>query len=266
MSELRVDHCCHNMANLCMTREERLRSNDAHSDFYKSAGIDPATLPTPPDALVEFLADCGIYSFGSVALHYCPWCGTDLTPRRNLPLLGLKPTVMVASVEIHGGAEGWPLAEKLDREVYPPEVMATIIWRDVTWAHADKRIFIGLDKDIVCHVGLYLRNAKDGDREVRIGGIGGVMTLPDAQGKGCASAAMRQAEKLMKEADCDFGLLFCEPHNVSFYERLGWHVFDGDVFCEQPEGRVKFDMMHAMVLPVCGTPQSHTIDLCGLPW
>lgn len=164
------------------------------------------------------------------------------------------------------GKEGWPLAEALDRECYPPEVMATVIWRDVVWAHADKRIFVRLGGERVGHAGLYFRDVKDGDHEVFICGVGAVMTLPHARKQGCANAAMTAAAKVMKEEGCDFGLLFCEPHSVAFYEGLGWGVFQGDVHCEQPEGRVRFDMMHAMVLPVHSAPQSTHIDLCGLPW
>jgi aminoglycoside 2'-N-acetyltransferase I len=173
---------------------------------------------------------------------------------------------MTLAVDIVDGHEGWPLAETIDRECYPPDVMATIIWRDVIWAHADRRIFVRLDGEAVCHVGLYFRGAKDGDREVAICGIGGVMTLERARRLGCASAAMKAAAKTMKDDGCDFGLLFCEPHNVAFYEGLGWAMFDGDTYCEQPEGRIKFDIMHAMVLPTASAPQSRLIDLCGLPW
>lgn len=173
---------------------------------------------------------------------------------------------MTLAIDILDGKEGWPLAEVLDRQCYPPEMMATVIWRDVTWAHADRRIFARLDGETVCHAGLYFRDAKDGDHEVFICGIGGVMTLERARKQGAASAAMRAAAKVMNDEDCDFGLLFCEPHNVAFYEGLGWHVFKGDVTCEQPLGRIKFDMMHTMVLPVLSEPQSKHIDLCGLPW
>jgi aminoglycoside 2'-N-acetyltransferase I len=173
---------------------------------------------------------------------------------------------MTLSIDIRGGDEGWPLAETLDRACYPPEVMATIVWRDVTWAHADKRIFVRLDGKAVCHAGLYFRNAKDGERDVRVCGAGGVMTLKRARKQGCASAAMKTAAKIMKEDDCDFGLLFCEPHNVAFYEGLGWRIFSGNVYCEQPQGRIPFDIMHIMVLPVVEAPRSQTIDLCGLPW
>jgi GNAT superfamily N-acetyltransferase len=170
------------------------------------------------------------------------------------------------NIEVHDGKEGWALAEALDSVCYPPEVMATVIWRDVTWAQADKRIFARLNGETVCHAGLYLREAKDGTREVRVGGIGGVMTLPEARRHGCAGEVLRAAAEVMKGEGCDFGLLFCETHNVAFYERLGWRKFRGEVFCEQPTGRVRFDIMHTMVLPVSSEPQSSAIDLCGLPW
>lgn len=173
---------------------------------------------------------------------------------------------MKPDIEILDGKEGWPLAEALNGQCYPPEVMATVIWRDVTWAHADNRVFVRLDDEAVCHAGLYFRDAEDGDRGVLICGIGGVMTLERARRRGCASSALKAAAAVMKERDCDFGLLFCEPHNVPFYEGLGWRVFDGDVFCEQPAGRIKFDIMHTMVLPLRCDVRTQIIDLCGLPW
>ena len=170
------------------------------------------------------------------------------------------------SLKVTDGDAGWPIAEALDKICYPPEVMAKVIWRDVTWAHADKRIFAYMDDKPTCHVGLYLRDGRNGERQVLIGGVGGVMTLPDMRRRGCASGAMGEAARLMREEGCDFGLLFCEPHNVRFYEKLGWRVFGGDVFCEQPTQRIRFDMMHAMTLPVVARPTSSIIDLCGLPW
>jgi aminoglycoside 2'-N-acetyltransferase I len=169
-------------------------------------------------------------------------------------------------IDIFDGKEGWPLAEALDRQCYPPEVMATVIWRDVVWAHAGKRVLVRLGAEYVGHTGLYFRDAKDGEHEVFICGVGGVMTLPGARKQGCASAGMKAAAKVMRDEGCDFGLLFCEPHNVAFYEKLGWRIFKGEVYCDQPLGRIKFDMMHTMVLPVHSAPQSLLIDLCGLPW
>jgi GNAT superfamily N-acetyltransferase len=168
------------------------------------------------------------------------------------------------NAELLDGSEGWPLAEALNGEVYPPKVMATAIWRDIVWAEADKRVIVRVGGDVVCHTGLYFRDGLLNGAAVRLCGIGGVMTLPAAQRKGHASAAMRRAAAAMEGVD--FGLLFCEPHNVRFYGGLGWGVFEGTVHCDQPAGRTKFDMMPAMVLPLRVTPAGGEIDLCGLPW
>jgi aminoglycoside 2'-N-acetyltransferase I len=166
-------------------------------------------------------------------------------------------------VELLDGSEGWPLAEALNREVYPPEVMATAIWRDIVWAEADKRVIVRAEGKAVCHAGLYFRDGLLNAAPARLCGIGGVMTSPAAQRRGHASAAMRRAAAAM--AGVDFGLLFCEPHNVRFYGGLGWRVFEGTVHCAQPACRIKFDMMPTMVLPLRTMPGGE-IDLCGLPW
>ena len=173
---------------------------------------------------------------------------------------------MALALEIAEGEAGWPRVEIIEREVYPPKALATVVWRDVAWAHADRRVFARLDGRDVCHVGLYFRRAKHAGSAISIGGVGGVMTLPEARGRGCASAAMRRAELALQEQGCDFGLLFCEPHNVRFYEKLGWSMFGGEVICEQGGRTVTFDIMHAMVLPWRRAPRGAAIDLCGLPW
>ena len=40
-----------------------------------------------------------------------------------------------------------------------------------------------------------------------------------------------------------FAMLFCEPHNEAFYQARGWHAFKGEVYAEQPEGRIRFEAM-----------------------
>ena len=169
-------------------------------------------------------------------------------------------------IEVVSGDEGWPLAEALEKVVYPPEVMAQVIWRDVTWAHADTRVLVRENEAVVCHVGLYSRDgAHDGARR-RIIGVGAVMTVPEARRRGHARAAMREAARIMRFKGADFGLLFCEPHNEPVYEGFGWRMFRGQVFCEQPQGHTRFGLMAAMVLPLASTPETGVIDLCGLPW
>ena len=77
---------------------------------------------------------------------------------------------------------------------------------------------------------------------------------------------MRHAETLLRNQGCDFGLLFCEQHNVAFYGKLGWSMFSGDVICEQHGRNVRFDLMNAMFLALGDAPAQSTLDLCGPPW
>jgi predicted acetyltransferase len=169
-------------------------------------------------------------------------------------------------IEIVDGQKGWPLVEALDQEVYPPAVMATVPWRNVTWAHADIRVVVSDDEGVRCHVGIFWRDGMYGGQSVRMAGIGGVMTSARVRRKGYAGSALREAARLMEQDDIDFGLLFCEEHNEKFYGTLGWNIFNGEVWTEQPEGRVRFDMMRTLCLPVRTNPTRGVIDLCGLPW
>lgn len=170
-------------------------------------------------------------------------------------------------IEVLGGEEGWPIVETLDREVYPPEVMASVIWKHVVWAHADKRVVVWDDGGrVVCHAGLFFRDGAHDGAPVKMCGIGGVMTSASARKQGVASAAMRRAAEEMPGHGVDFGLLFCEQHNVKLYGSLGWKIFAGQVHCTQPSGAMVFDMMPNMVLPLRRAPERGKIDLCGLPW
>jgi len=173
---------------------------------------------------------------------------------------------LISRIEVVDGDAGWALAEPLDRECYPPETMATVIWRDVAWAHADKRVVVHGEDGIVCHVGIYLRDATQDGAPVRIAGIGGVMTSPRVRRSGHAGNAMRMAAGAMREREIDFGLLFCEPHNAPFYIGRGWKPFDGEIWCEQPAGRIRFEAIAPYVYHIKRAPPTGVIDLCGLPW
>jgi len=169
-------------------------------------------------------------------------------------------------IEVLDGEPGWAVVEALDREVYTPEYMATAIWRDVVWAHADKRIVIFDDQKAVCHAGVFFRDGLMNGAPARLCGIGGVMTSPAARKRGYAGVAMNRAARLMEEEGIEFGLLFCEAHNVKLYGNLGWRIFSGAVHCVQPSGPMTFDLMPTMILPIRMMPEDGKIDLCVLPW
>ena len=109
---------------------------------------------------------------------------------------------------------------------------------------------------VVCHVGIYRRDVKWNGRKVWVGGIGGVLTREDCRRHGYASIALNAAIQTLKhEGAADFAMLFCEPHNEAFYEARGWHPFEGEVYAEQPEGRIRFEAMAPYVFDITREPR-----------
>ena len=82
-----------------------------------------------------------------------------------------------------------------------------------------------------------------------------------------ASIALDAAIQTMRDReDVRFALLFCEPHNFAFYQARGWHPFAGEVYAEQPDGKIRFEAMAPFVHDIQRAPRQGVIDLCGLPW
>ena len=120
---------------------------------------------------------------------------------------------------------------------------------------------------LVCHVGIYFRTVTWNGQKVHIGGIGGVCTREDRRGRGYATVAIDAAVHTIRANEAvRFALLFCEPHNFAFYQSRGWHPFTGEVYAEQPQGRIRFEAMAPFVFDISRAPRDGIIDLCGLPW
>ena len=175
---------------------------------------------------------------------------------------------MSIEIDILNGDTSWPLAKPLFDAIWPPEVVAKLPWAGITFANAELRVLVEDEaKGVVCHVGLYRREITWNGRKVRAGGIGGVLTHEDFRGRGYATIALDAAiQTLRDERATDFAMLFCEPHNVPFYTGRGWKPFDGDIYCQQPAGRVLFEAIAPYVHSIKRVPLKGTIDLCGLPW
>ena len=180
---------------------------------------------------------------------------------------GVKAKMSI-EIDILNGDASWPSAKPLFNAVWPPDVVATLPWAKLIFADADLRVLVEDEtQGVVCHVGLYRREASWNGRKVRIGGIGGVLTHENFRRRGLASVALNAAIATFKdERATDFALLFCEPHNVAFYANRGWKPFAGEVFAEQPTGRVRFDVMTPLVFYLKRAPHEGEINLCGLPW
>lgn len=158
--------------------------------------------------------------------------------------------------------------KQLRAAVYPPEVLATLPGIAFSWASAQWSVFVWDDDELVGRVGLVVRDILDNGISKRIGGVGGVMTHPNHQGKGLASIAMRKAAShFAEDLNVSYALLFCRPHLVEFYRRLNWRPFEGQVFVEQPTGKMEFSANGAMMLDVNEhAPLQGVLDLNGLPW
>ena len=175
---------------------------------------------------------------------------------------------MSIEIDVLNGDESWALAEPLLDAVWPPHVLETLPWADVVFAHADLRVLVQAEPGgLVCHVGIFRREVKWNGRKIRAGGIGGVATRQDSQGRGFASIALNAAIQTLKdEGATDFAMLFCEPRLAPFYVARGWKPFDGTIYADQPGGRVRFDAIAPYVYEIRRAPRQGTIDLCGLPW
>jgi aminoglycoside 2'-N-acetyltransferase I len=175
---------------------------------------------------------------------------------------------MIDHFEIKAGDAARQQAASLLRAAWPPEAAGKLPWRDVVWAKPDQRLLaFNRDNEIICHVGIVLRDATWDGRGVKIGGIGGVTTREDSRRRGATSAAMRKAIQELRETyKADLGLLFCEPQNAPLYQRLGWQSFHGEVLVTQPRGHLRFDVIDPYVFDLKIAPRTGVLDLCGPPW
>lgn len=152
--------------------------------------------------------------------------------------------------------------------VYPPEVLANLPSRAIEWTPAQWRVLVWDDDDrVLCHVGIVLRQGKTGDHPALIGGIGGVMTHPDARGQGHATHAIKRALAFIAEQRADFALLVCKPELVALYEKMGWRLYKEPLMVTQRGEQQTFTFNVPMVHSVhAGGPPQGTIDLAGPPW
>ena len=135
------------------------------------------------------------------------------------------------------------------------------------WRPKDYHFITEEDGRVLSHVGVVKTAVRAGGREVTVGGVGGVVTRPEAQGRRLVHAAMLQAAGFIcHELGAEFGMLFCLPRLAPFYARQGWLMVEDEVEMEQPAGKVVWPF-HVMVRP-CGerTWPPGRIEVGGLPW
>lgn len=135
------------------------------------------------------------------------------------------------------------------------------------WRPKDWHFIVEENGHVVSHVGLLQTTVRAGQRAVRVGGIGGVVSVPEVQGRGYAHSAMRRAADFMRdELEVEFGMLFCLPRLVPFYARQGWQLLEETVEFEQPSGPVA-SPFSVMALSWGGREwPAGKVEVGGLPW
>ena len=140
---------------------------------------------------------------------------------------------------------------------------------NLVWSSDDWTVSVKLDGQAVCHVGIVERAGTVNGQPVKLGGIGGVATLPGWRRHGYAEAALRTAAEFMRnELRVEFGLLICGDQMMPYYGKLGWQPVAGPLMFDQPTGKITFgDSTKIMILP-CNKHDwlPGVIDLCGPPW
>jgi predicted N-acetyltransferase YhbS len=135
------------------------------------------------------------------------------------------------------------------------------------WRPKDYHLITEEDGRAVSHVGLLKAQVKAGGQEVTVCGVGGVVTIPEAQGRRYVHAAMgRAAEFMCSELGVEFGMLFCLQRLAPFYARQGWQLVEGEAEFEQPTGKV-VSPFRVMVLPCGGRAwPAGRVEVAGFPW
>ncbi len=136
-----------------------------------------------------------------------------------------------------------------------------------TWRPKPYHFITEEDGNPLSHVGVLKTTVGVGGRQITVGGIGGVATRPEAQGRHLVHAAMLQAaEFICHELGAEFGMLFCLPRLEPFYARQGWQALEDEVEIDQPAGKVVWPY-RVMVKP-CGERvwPAGRVEVGGLPW
>jgi len=104
-------------------------------------------------------------------------------------------------------------------------------------------------------------------QEVWVGGVGGVLTMPEFQGRGYAAELLHYTSGYLRDQlKVPFGLLFCRDALAPLYRRFRWQIIEDSVTIQQPAGAILMPL-HTMSLS-CGTIEwpKGKVNLNSEPW
>jgi GNAT superfamily N-acetyltransferase len=136
---------------------------------------------------------------------------------------------------------------------------------NLRWRPKGVHFLLTLDGEVVSHVGVLKHDVSVGGQLVKVGGVGGVVTIPTAQRRGYARELMSHATEFMNDWPVEAGLLFCLPKRVPYYAAQGWQVVRYPVAIQQPDGIIE-SPLEVMTFPFGGAWPAGKVDLKSFPW
>jgi GNAT superfamily N-acetyltransferase len=137
----------------------------------------------------------------------------------------------------------------------------------LTWRPKDHHIVRYVDGVFAAKASILQHSVAINDKQVLVGGVGGVITMPAFQRQGHSTAVLNYlTDYLRNQLKLPFGMLFCRPALVPFYGRFGWQLIADTVYVEQPNGVI------ASPLPVMYASYSNQpwpkgiVQLNSQPW
>lgn len=167
------------------------------------------------------------------------------------------------------------LIEQTYREVFPFIDANNMAPNGVEWGGNERyRVLAWVESAWVGILEITERNIEVGETPVRVGGIGGVMTVPAYRGMGVGVALMQTARHFIcQHLRADFAMLFCKSDVRAFYSGLGWQPIDGrTLHYQQRNGAFSappVQIEHAPMILACAANQpfpTGDINLKGKHW
>ena len=134
------------------------------------------------------------------------------------------------------------------------------------WRPPEVHVIGYIDSKPVTHVGILKHQIVVGSNKIWVGGIGGVVTIPQVQKNGFAKQCLLRAQEYMvSDLSVEFGFLFCPDRMQKYYAGLGWHNIDEKVIIDQPTGKITAPLC-SMVYVFSKPWPKGSVELGSLPW
>jgi predicted acetyltransferase len=142
------------------------------------------------------------------------------------------------------------------------------IVQQYTWSEPDWTVIVKEGAALASFLHIVEREVLFDGKAKKVAGINNVITPAAHRGKGYATDALSEAQRMMfKRLNVDCGLLLCSDDLVPYYEKLGWYPADCPLTFTQPDKKKHTWKAQAMLLVANGKQlKPKTIDLQGFPW